>query len=1412
MKTRLLSSLLTILWSAGPIPELSAQSTAFTYQGRLEDRGSPAGGIYDLRFTIYDAAGGGSATGGPITNAATAVSNGLFTVTLDFGAGVFSGAARWLEIGVRTNGSVLAHTVLVPRQPLTSTPYAVRALNAGAAATAESVTGPVPAGLLTGTIAPASLASNSVTTDKIADGTIQLSDLSGGVSNAFWQLGGNTGSSPGTHFLGTKDNQPLEFKVNGIRALRLEPTPPYDPGQGDETYFLESVNVIGGFWGNVVGPNVSGATIGGGGILEVYDEGDGPNTNFFVNRVSADFGTVGGGSANTIEALARHSTIAGGFSNTIQTNNEHATIGGGRGNLIDASGSGTIAGGSDNEIHAQYATVGGGHGNTIQPNARNSTIAGGYVNTIRAVPQAPEAGTIGGGQFNSIVGPAHNATIAGGYLNTISSNAESATVGGGQLNTSSTAYSTVGGGFQNVASGNFDGVGDSATVAGGYQNSAVGSASFVGGGYANYARGNGSTIAGGWLHTNQTGFGVIGGGRQNLIDLFSRFSVVSGGGNNTVESNATYSVIAGGQLNRVGTNAPFATIPGGFENLVTAANGFAAGTRAKARHTGAFVWADAQDGNFPSTTTNQFNVRASGGVRLETGGAGVTVDGEPVVSGQVGAAQIADGAITAAKLAMGSVDASRLADGAAAANLRADGQLGVAGGGIILSEQSNATNLLAAGYVKLGSASLDDDTWQPKNLSSPSPLARQAHTAVWTGSEMIIWGGRNGTSYLGTGGRYNPTTDSWTQTRTAPIGGRDGHTAVWTGTEMIVWGGGAGGSTLFPDGARYRPSLDNWQPISASNAPSARKSHSAVWTGNAMLVWSGTTTVGQTNNTGGMYDPVTDSWTAIPTNGAPTGRTSHSAVWTGSEMIIWGGQVGLSNLNTGARFDPASQVWTATPTNNAPPARAGHAAVWTGNEMIVWGSTTGGTTNSGGRYNPVTDLWTPTSMTNTPGAGSNIRVEHVWTGTEMIVLTSSVSLQAGARYNPLTDQWTPLSTNQCPMGRSDYSAVWTDTEMIVWGGDLGIQGVQSTGSRYRLANNSWSAIYTGDPGPSDRENHTAVWTGTEMIVWGGDTATTQISGGRYNPVTDTWRSLPRAPGQTGRGHSAVWTGTEMIVWGGEGSAQRGKRYFPSTDTWLETSPTPELVGPHDHWGRRYHSAVWTGSEMIVWGGVLGSTELDAGYRYLPARDSWSSVHSSGDAPSRRYGHTAVWTGTEMIIWGGTDGSSDRSYLHTGARYTPANNLWTALSTNDAPAGRGFHTAIWTGSEMLIWGGQNNDNPNKNDLYADGGRYNASGNYWTPITTNGAPTARVGHTAVWTGSEMIIWGGPNTGTDREPGGRFDPASGTWTPTELVGSPGTTGNHTAVWTGSGMLVFGGASGQNYRFNLYSLKRPMYLYLKP
>src|ERR1035438_5486096 len=133
-----------------------AQGTTFTYQGQLNANGSVANGIYDLRFTIYDAVTNGNVVSGVLTNAATPVANGVFAVTLDFGPGVFTGPGRWLELDVRTNGNG-AFTTLLPLQQILPMPYAVMANTASnllGVLPAEQLSGTLPSSALAGAIGP----------------------------------------------------------------------------------------------------------------------------------------------------------------------------------------------------------------------------------------------------------------------------------------------------------------------------------------------------------------------------------------------------------------------------------------------------------------------------------------------------------------------------------------------------------------------------------------------------------------------------------------------------------------------------------------------------------------------------------------------------------------------------------------------------------------------------------------------------------------------------------------------------------------------------------------------------------------------------------------------------------------------------------------------------------------------------------------------------------------------------------------------------------------------------------------------------------------------------------------------------------------------------------------------------------
>lgn len=304
---------------------------------------------------------------------------------------------------------------------------------------------------------------------------------------------------------------------------------------------------------------------------------------------------------------------------------------------------------------------------------------------------------------------------------------------------------------------------------------------------------------------------------------------------------------------------------------------------------------------------------------------------------------------------------------------------------------------------------------------------------------MIVWGGSPGnggaSGVLNTGGRYNATTDTWTtiNTTNAPSA-RHHHTAVWTGSKMIVWGGG-NDSVHLNDGGIYDPASDSWAPINAAGAPGARTDHMAVWTGSQMIIWGGYPYTA----TGSRYDPVTNVWTAMAN--APQATAESAAVWTGTEMIIWSGGNGSSNVNTGARYNPITNTWVTTSTTNAPQGRRIWACangIWTGSEMLVWGGGPSNSTfvNTGGRYNPTTNTWATISTTNAPAA----RDYHtnIWAGAEMIVWGGStpsfVPYADGARYDPVANIWSPITNTGAPAGRYNHTATWTESQMIVFGG------------------------------------------------------------------------------------------------------------------------------------------------------------------------------------------------------------------------------------------------------------------------------------------------------------------------------------------------------------------------------------------
>ena len=271
--------------------------------------------------------------------------------------------------------------------------------------------------------------------------------------------------------------------------------------------------------------------------------------------------------------------------------------------------------------------------------------------------------------------------------------------------------------------------------------------------------------------------------------------------------------------------------------------------------------------------------------------------------------------------------------------------------------------------------------------------------------------------------------------------------------------------------------------------------------------------------------------------------------------------------------------------------------------------------------------------------------------------------------------------------------------------------------------------------------------------------------------------------------TGVWTGSELLVWGGsynnpsigQVAVRNGGCYNPTSNVWTLMTSTGAPGA------RRNHTAVWSGTEMIVWGGEreTSTNPLNDGGLYNPNSNSWRSMTGTG-APSARINHSAIWTGTEMIIWGGyANGVS----LNTGSRYNPLTNTWTATNLAGAPLPRTGHTAIWTGSEMIVWGG----NPlGSGNALNEGGRYNPTTNTWIIVNGTGSPDRRTGHRSLWTGSEMVVWGGGNYFNN---GGIYSPTTDTWRAVNDIGAPTGRSGHSAVWTGSEMIVWGGDSIDGY-----------------
>jgi hypothetical protein len=602
-----MGSLLTASVLAGPAAEpirlqgdgaqAAAVGMGFTYQGKLEGSGGPVTANCSMDFRLYDDAGGGGSQVGSSIITTVPITDGLFTVNLDFGT-VFTGTALWLEVAVQCPGDT-GFTTLSPRQALTPAPYALALPGLW---TQQNGTSPNLVGGFGG--------------NGFDEGVVGATIGGGGSASYPNRVTGDFGTIGG----GENNTAGLYGSIGG--------------GWGNETSGEQAT--IGG--GAINTADGCFATIGGG----LYNAAVYCNSTVGggkSNTADAWAATIGGGITNTVEG--GWATIGGGISNTITINAPEATIGGGFANVADGVDA-TVGGGVYNTAGSEYATVAGGNNNTASGDS--ATVGGGMVNTNSGNYSTIGGGgynttnsgyaTIGGGDTNTVEG--NWATIGGGISNTITADAPEATIGGGYANVADSVDSTVGGGTHNTASGDF------ATVSGGNGNTASGFSAAVGGGFDNTASNDFTTVGGGTNNDASGASATVGGGHTNTASY--THTTVAGGYNNTASGDSSTigggtdntasgdrAIVGGGSLNQASgiratvgggwentASGDFATVPGGFSNTASGDYSFAAGDDANATHTGSFVWSS----GYTTTSSwgdNTFTVRAHGGARFYSG-------------------------------------------------------------------------------------------------------------------------------------------------------------------------------------------------------------------------------------------------------------------------------------------------------------------------------------------------------------------------------------------------------------------------------------------------------------------------------------------------------------------------------------------------------------------------------------------------------------------------------------------------------------------------------------------------------------------------------------------------------------------------------------------------------------------------
>jgi hypothetical protein len=281
----------------------------------------------------------------------------------------------------------------------------------------------------------------------------------------------------------------------------------------------------------------------------------------------------------------------------------------------------------------------------------------------------------------------------------------------------------------------------------------------------------------------------------------------------------------------------------------------------------------------------------------------------------------------------------------------------------------------------------------------------------------------------------------------------------------------------------------------------------------------------------------------------------------------------------------------------------------------------------------------------------------------------AVEEPSGAAYDPESENWRILPDAPIPSRQAPQSA-FTGTEVLIWGGvDPGFEPI-SSGAAYDPAADTWRIL--AESPLSGGVGHVSAWTGTEwIIVEAGAAGDPERDSGRataYNPQTDAWRPIPRAPIPDGWASTGVWTGSELLIIRVGTDETSGVAYAPPTDAWTQVPANPALTQLDTS-----PFSVWVGDAVLLFGG-----EPALVWEYRPADRTWQEA---APLPAALDAVAPVWTGEHVVFY---QPGRKPSYV-----YTPETRMWTELpATPDRD--RENWQAAWTGTEVLVWGGSNPD--------------------------------------------------------------------------------------------------------------------------